>query len=236
MLHTKVIHLDNRNRQSGTATNCNFNLDAPVRAKRIIVESVQIPYTWYPINSTNNTFNVNDSTDGPINVVITPGNYTITTLITALLAGLNGGTAGYTMTQHSSTFKLTLTCVRNFIVEADGTLNTVLGYSTAADTANALSHTAINIPNLQFDDYILVNSNLTVDGSMYQANGEQHGVLLKVPVVSNWGTTLFYSNNDNIVYDVNELISNIHLSLTFRDTTLVDLNGGNWSITLKILY
>jgi len=92
-----TYHVSSSQRQSGTNTNFNINLAEIVnlQAKRgmfqIIFNSVQIPFTFYQLNSTNSLNilsvvikNGNDASSYATTITLTQGNYTPYTLITEL--------------------------------------------------------------------------------------------------------------------------------------------------------
>jgi hypothetical protein len=92
-----TYHVSSSQRQSGTNTNFNINLAEIVnlQAKRgmfqIIFNSVQIPFTFYQLNSTNSLNilsvfikNGNDASGYTTTITLTQGNYTPYTLITEL--------------------------------------------------------------------------------------------------------------------------------------------------------
>ena len=77
------------------------------------VLEVQIPFTWYTINTYNNTFTLDDGV-GSAKVTITPGNYDSSQMITELQNDLHtasvaaGGSYTYTVTYSSITQKFTI--------------------------------------------------------------------------------------------------------------------------------
>lgn len=92
-----TYHVSSTQRQSGTNTNFNINLAEIVnlQAKRgmfqIIFNSVQIPFTFYQLNTTNSLNilsvvikNGNDASSYATTITLTQGNYTPYTLITEL--------------------------------------------------------------------------------------------------------------------------------------------------------
>lgn len=74
---------------------------------------VQIPFTYYVFNSKNNTFTLTESDGGGARTVTIPvGNYTSSTLPSALATALNSASANshtYTVAYSTSTYKLTIT-------------------------------------------------------------------------------------------------------------------------------
>jgi hypothetical protein len=78
----------------------------------IKVLEVQIPFSYYVYNTSNNTFTLTESAGGPAEkVTITPGNYSSTTMIAELETDLNAASYNgfnYTVTYNESTQKFTI--------------------------------------------------------------------------------------------------------------------------------
>ena len=84
----------------------------------IKIVEVQIPFTWYTVNSNNNRFFFNDSVQSGATLTIPVGNYTGPSMATAVAALLtaSSGAFTYTGTYDATTGKITFT---------DGTTSTV---------------------------------------------------------------------------------------------------------------
>lgn len=61
--------------------------------------SAEIPFTYYIVNSTNNTFTISNLTPTTVTITIPPGNYTAATLATAIALAITGSALdGHTYT------------------------------------------------------------------------------------------------------------------------------------------
>src|SRR5687767_12512127 len=73
------IHINSNDRTSGTNENFSTNLFLPINnIKNIKIKSIEIPLTYYIVNSSNNT--INFTLGGSNNAILIPGNYTASQL------------------------------------------------------------------------------------------------------------------------------------------------------------
>lgn len=136
--------------------------------------SAIIPFTYYTVNSNNNTFLLTDSVVTNATVTIPVGNYNATTFITAIQAALlvASPTLVYTATYNGTTGKLTFTNnaggVTTFTFTFgsstdNGTTNPrlLMGFNAGANTSTtAQSLTAPSTAMIQGDNYIYINCGL----------------------------------------------------------------------------
>jgi len=181
--HQPIKYIFNSaNRYTGTNAKPTFVLPRTVADRNtFLVKSIEIPFNFYNINSTNNVIEWISNTPTSTTSTITAGNYTITELLTEIGSVMtadtdDGGT--YTSTKNSKTSKITIAGdAGNFEInwntnDITKKLATMLGYhdvdSGAAtqpftqytDSTGASTYTG---PNSYFVGvrYLNVHSNLT---------------------------------------------------------------------------
>src|SRR5260221_1687540 len=105
----KLLTINSINRRNGTSTNFYIQINKPIKFNHISLESAQIPVTFYNINSSNNSFNINEGA-GDTLITINPGSYNISDLVTQLSIKINSAGLGgaYTITYNGSTFKISI--------------------------------------------------------------------------------------------------------------------------------
>jgi len=143
-----------------------FNIVTPItRIAAFKVLEVQIPFSWYTINTTNQNFTV--TTTNPVQTAVTVtipvGNYTSATLITALTTALAAATV--TVTFSSLTGKFTFAPAAGTISFTFGTATDngstnprfILGFDGGAASASA-SLVAPNIAAITGPNYLYINS------------------------------------------------------------------------------
>jgi hypothetical protein len=195
----------------------------------IKIVEVQIPFTWYVINSNNNTFLFTDSLTFNAIITIPVGNYTGASLATTLGTLLTAATATaftYTVTYSSVTGKFTFqdsnsSGVANLWIMTFGPPGSsdyrsprlILGFNegnvsssrvgTGPDTIVAPNVALVTGPN-----YVYVNSqkvgqlcNLYLPrGAVNLGNGNAGPQMAKVPVNCQPGGVIFWQDPDNTKY------------------------------------
>jgi len=227
-----------------------------VVAMKII--SAEIPFSYYIVNSKNNTFLLEEfgPNAGPFTITITPGNYTSSQMITELQTKLTGGAGTYTVTYSTSTNKFTITAagVTTFTLTfgtADETTNTdlhwYLGMVAGGNASTGLVLESPNAINLSGPNYLYVNSvsygqmtnNLLVEGSKNLGNGNRGPQIAKIPINVGPGEIIFYDDPDpeywfNIGFLESLQKMDFYLTLgNFAD--VIDLNGLSFSLKFGVL-
>ena len=240
----------------------NFQIPNPqqntIAAVKVLEAS--IPFSYYVINSGNNTFLLTDTVVTNATVTIPVGNYTSTTWIAALDAALlaASGTRTWTTTYSTLTGKTTTTStVANTFTLTfgaagnNGVTNPRLwiGFNAGANTSGTNVLTSPNALSITGPQYLYVNSSsmgglvecLLPATSVAQSNGGYGPQISRIPVNVNPGGTIQWQDPDPLKwFDVeNALVfTNIDLYLTMGNspTKPLDLNGLPFSIKLGVLY
>lgn len=201
----------------------------------IKILEVQIPFSWYIVNSTNNTFVLVETTGGNTNVVIPVGNYSSGTLTTALQTALRSASANsvlYVVSFSSTTGKFSVvngvgtSSVFSFVFQSsvigDNSTSPIefLGFNSGTVSSvfgggnNTLN--APNVANITGPNYLYVNStklgNLT---DMYlpqtsdnMTNGNSGPEMAKVPIgVQPGGTIVWIDPSPTMFFDLENLSS-----------------------------
>ena len=177
-------------------------------------------------------FSETDSSSTIRSVTIPTGNYTITTLLTAIKSGLDtAGTAVYTCTVSTLTNLITIVGTKNFkLLDCNNNIYYEIGYS--ASTAFAASQVASSIYDLSgLKNITLVSSSFGQRNSILV--GSNYTVIGTIPVSTPFlGVISFVASPIFVDCQVNELNSASFMLLDERMRVLTVNN--DWSLSLYI--
>ncbi len=236
--------INSKNRLSPlTDTSSDFNVSlnySLLRITEIEIERVEIPFSFYAINSNNNVLTFNA---GANSITITPGNYTTSSLIPELTTKLSAAFAGQSpaVTFSSTTYKLTISKSSAFIVDsyADVPASTAsysLGFHVS--TSSATSVTGDSAINIAGPNYILISSDYFTSGIQHKtmfSNTSYQSVFWSVPVNCAPGDIIIENTSIPIRLNSKFTISstdNIDFRLYDDQNNLLDLNGLDWAMQL----
>lgn len=197
------------------------------------LQNAVIPYSFYSINTSNNTLIIT-SGDDSYTAVVEPGNYNINQMIIALKAQLGGN---FDLVYNSITNKLTITnSVAEFVVQYDGsTLNHALGFSDSSITVSvsrsATGTTCVNLNQIRA-------INIDIDMPTYNINVAQklnQNILATIPVITQPYGMINYTNPNN--FRINMFcckLEMIRVKLLDNLNNLINMNGVNYQMTLQI--
>jgi len=242
----------------------NFQIPNPQQntIAAIKVLEVSIPFSYYVINSGNNTFLLTDTIVTDATVTIPVGNYTSTTWIAALDAALlvASNTKTWTTTYSSLTGKTTTTSTvaNTFTFTFPNTATTKfgvtdprlwIGFNAGANASVSNVMTSPNVLSITGPQYLYVNSSsigglvecLLPSTSVAQSNGGYGPQIARIPVNVNPGGTIQWQDPDPLKwFDLeNALVfTNIDIYLTMGNSSTkpLALNGLPFSIKLGVLY
>ena len=132
----------------------NFNLNQKIQLPNNVIgyvslQELTIANTNYNINTYNNTLVLVDYANNTQTFTITPGNYTVTTFLTALNAALANGANNFlsiTVTYSSITNKFTFPCPHTGVLglAASSTMNNCVGFpnGTVANSFTTQTNTS----------------------------------------------------------------------------------------------
>lgn len=203
----------------------------------VSVQTAQIPGTFYNVDDINNLLVYNINGGANINLVIPQSNYNVNTLKTYLQSVM----AGFTITFNSQSNKYTFTHATNvFSFKSTSTCFEYLGFPDGQTyNSSGLSLTSAIVVNFFTIRNVLVEvSNLMTINKTSDPANSNGSILCSIPVNTSQGSILSYSNIFNLsdrVASVNNFAV-LHVRLLDQDLDLLDLNGGNWSLTLQLSF
>ena len=197
------------------------------------VVSCLIPYSFYNINSSNNTLFYSVGGGDSNRLTIPIGNYNVNSLLSVLKTNIS---SAFTITYDNIKNKFTFTHTTNdFMFMSSSTCLQILGFNNNITIlSTSLSLTSINCVNVYSIRSIQVNSNLIT----YNINKVQKNnfcILCSVPITCTPFSLIEYINRTNFKTNLFlNKISNIKIKLTDDNGNLIDLNGCHYSLTLQL--
>jgi hypothetical protein len=233
------IHLNSKYADkyvNNSVSDCEFNLPMiEIPAQHYIYISVQnatIPYTWYNIDSTNNTliYHVNGVYYA---LQITQGNYNANQLASFLAKNMSGN---FTVSYDIITNKFTFTNPNNFVINSTSTCLGILGFpqDELYSTSILKSLTSYTMVNLLNKSAIYIQSNL-LTGNINNNSKAEGTILTSIPINCPPYSLITYNNFNGFksnLYSNN--ISFIKIKIVDENHTLMNLNGCYWNITLQL--
>lgn len=197
------------------------------------VESLVLPFSYKMINSSNNTLVISGMV-----YIVPPGNYNITTLLSALNKLQISGPHIH-FTYNSDTNRLAIDTIPPGIIitiDAGTTCERVLGCKIRATPYDDFEPFP-GIVNLATNTSVLVQiANLTTRNFDNQ-NGANN-IISKIPISVQPNQVLNYFNNQPFYSIINDkAIQMLHIKLLTDDHKPLILDGNpDWAITLRIDY
>lgn len=199
--------IDSRDRTSSSSgfTDAVFDIkNVPsVTYRKARLVSFAIPNLLYSIHSDNNKIAfTRSSTDYA--ATITPGNYTITQLSSAIATAMNLQDANsYTATYDANTQKMTISGSSSFVLDfsLDGTMWRELGFENST-SSSATSHTGTNYVNLSPENYVYIQID-EIGTKVLTTRETNYGATFYVPLDVSKGSLVFQSEgNMNQIVDI----------------------------------
>lgn len=240
-----------------TPTNFTYQFNRSFsRITEILIQSIQFPFTFYAINSSNNQLRINRGATHT--VVIPPGNYTATSMIAMLNVALNNATdpsTGYpyngftgetfALSYSSTSMKFTLTNGNPFTVYSAGTdpLSTMakgLGFQADSGT-NVLSAVSDSVANLAGPQYLRIESEFLSAPTQHKplyADNSYSTTLFILPVNAGFGSFVSTDIQIPIRLTYKFAVANtdiIDFTVVDENGNLLDLNGNDWSMYIVLV-
>ena len=197
------------------------------------VNSAVIPGSFYNVNSNNNRIRIGSTT-----YTITPGNYNITELITAINAQTNTAVL-VSVAYNSITNKTTITNnggTSQVITLSLSPLLWVLGFArTSTITLTTLtSSTSPNCVNLLTIPRLFIRSS-AIDAGNYSDETESQDVLAVIPNTACINGVIHYTNFNGIKHLVEtQNLSNFDIFISDDERNEIDFNGVPVFFTISI--
>lgn len=235
------FYIQSVNRLNGTATNFFVNNQNFGNSSSMELQLVQIPYTFYPLDSFHNilVFQINGS-GIDLTVTMTPGAYTSASFassLASLMQAATGNTQTYSVSISATTGLLTITqnsgvfILRNSV----STINPIAGLSSI-DSASSITQTSTNIVNLGGTDWIdIISSELTkYDTRSFDTGSSGASRVARIPIKDyQWGSTIQYRPKFHMMNHRPYEQGNIDVALYDMYGNLINLNGREWFMKFK---
>lgn len=216
------------------------------RITDVIIESVQIPYTFYSFNSSNNILRVNGSS-----ITITAGNYTTSSLSAELKTKIDALITPDTCTVVFSFNTLKFTIDSSIAIQIGSPTSTVLAADSLSTAAIALgfretspsdtSVTSDSVVKINGPNYLSLCSSLLtkpIYNKTVYANNTYNNVLLTFPVNTSPGGIIILEPNIPVKYSYKyEIKTSDIIDFQIKDDlgNILDFNGVDISIQLVFI-
>ena len=222
-------------------SDCDFNTNLIQIDDRysihLSVINASIPYSFYNINSTNNTLFYQELTSPTVTnttVYINYGNYSAYQLATYLSNNLPNTVVSYDSIINKFTFNNTVNDFK--ILTQFTTCQNLIGLSTndIYNTSIGKNLTLFKQINLAKNQMIKIATNYN-SGSISNLNDNDMKVLSSFPVSSSPYSLITYTNNDKYKIDLNNnTFNSINIKLLNQDELPLELNQQFFSLTLQL--
>lgn len=246
-----------------TITNFTVNLNRMTETDsivRAVCKSVSFDNNAYNIYTTgafkNNVFNWDVDDSGAITVeshTITEGGYysaqqLIDILQPLIEASLQVVAPGVTLLMeiglYSKKIEYTLSGVGVELILGGttgiGGLNEALGNNVDSGNIGTTKYISDSLPQLAGLQNSYIHSTTLAEGNLVDGDVEIHDVIAEVPVNVPFSSRVYYESQDDeldsINYDSLRNFDSINISLRDINNNIIELNGGNLIIVLKIYY
>lgn len=244
-----VINSSRRlNSSTFTETSSNFTYsfnDSISRINQLIFTSVQVPYTFFIWNSTNNVLTFNN---GAVIATITPGSYSMSALLNILQTNINTafGDSTTTVTYNISTFKITISRGTSFIIDSVNTIpastaSKSLGFTSS--TVNGITATGQSAANISGPNYILIESTYLAKAILNKtiyADNTYRDVILVLPINVSYGDIITLNGKIPITVSYSYKLSilstdKIDIKITDENHNVIDLNGADATFHINFI-
>lgn len=257
LLRISNIHSVNEN---DTITDFTVNLNRMTETNNIIravVKSVSFPNNAYNIYTSgpqkNNVFNFDIAGVGSYSVTIQEeGFYSTQQLIDIIKPQIQASldvidpTNILTMVigDYSKKIEYSLSKLTASLdipgLGGDGGLNSVLGNTSDFVVNGSSVTTSQEVPDLYGLTNVYLHSTTLAEGNLADGDVENHDIITEIPVDVIYGQMVNYESRDDELDSVNYLsfrnYDNIKLTLKDLRDNIIQLNGGDFVVVLKIYY
>jgi len=206
---------------------------------KVILESAQIPYTFFNTNNNNNYIDWKENNILKTPIQIQSGNYNILELITEIQKQLNNNTSfsndNYTLSYDQIKNKVTISSLSSQITEflfnsGNNVLKSIskqIGYTNDTDITinNLLSSTSDSFVDLISIHSLFIRSNLSSNNTIESRSLTNSDILCNIPITSNPLEIINYQYYEGMSYNILEgdIINEINISLTDQNGLIIDL-------------
>jgi len=244
VISSKLRTLDSRSTSDFT-----YSIGQSMEVVACAIKSISIPVVQYNVNSNNNKLRVFYG-ESFADIELPVGQYDIKTFSDELESRLStaiNGTVQITQDDLTSKLKITSSVPIRFETNPSvSPLAKVIGLPNYIQGSQSLfpetASTSIDVPNLHdlsgINNYYILSRVLSQNYSGLFSNGVQFPMVINVPVDVAYGQIQHYESDDiqlNIKkYSIPQNIQLIDIKIIDIDGNVVDLNGADIEITLKV--
>ena len=208
-------------------------------SENIMIELTEasIPHSFYPIDSSNNTFNIGEQVFS-----ISGGNYTASELCKKIE---NDPSSEITCTFNENNNKISMTNIETTAVELSkhdtSNLLTLLGFGDS-DTnlptgTEVIAPNSVNLAGPDALYFRITNEHIKIPN--IDPSGNYDNVLAKIPITGGFNEYTFYTNNKHspITLEPKSTIPRtLEIKLEDKTGKNIDFNGLSWSATITIYF
>ncbi len=243
-MNFNYIHVNSKDRLTGSIGSTDFyvNIGQGLYLDRIQLDSVQIPYTYYNVNTSNNTLVVNWNSSNTT-LTITPGNYTLAGLQSALNTAVQTINSNINVSLDNQTWRFTFSFSSaspntGSLILSQSTINRLIGFPSTTNTNSASMLTSTSVALMNDQAFLFICIDGVGDNIISTTNGNKY--TFYIPVDVNGGDVLSYQTqlDQNQILKVNQPIKYLSLHVRLLDNfgNSLNLNESDWSMTLKIYF
>ena len=247
-----TVHIDSRDRDYNLyPTPSDFSIELPETLKNIssaVLVSAELPLSYYVFSAARGNTSLKVSLDGVAKTVtISDGNYSTPLMAAALKAALDAAFSPTTfaVTFDAVTLKCTISATGAVAVDTTGAVKRTewglayyLGFPRGAVTSGTNGVTGTYVTFMNPENYLLIDVeelNGISQSALYSAGGSGRKSFAKVPLNGDSYQYNYYDKTLTYV-DIRPQITKLdklRVSIRFHDGSVVDLNGGEWSMSLE---
>ena len=217
-----------------------------------VLISAEMPSTYYVFSAAKANTSLVVTADGTTQTITVPdGNYTFTTLASALDSALESAFPGITFVVafNEATARCSITASpSNTVLAVDCTAATrptgwglgyYLGFAKGVVTSGTGTVTGTSVANTNPETYMLVDIdelNAVSQAAIYSEGSTMGKVFAKVPICNSSFQYSFYDKTliCNEVRPPRARLDRLSISIKFHDGTLVDFHGAEHSLTIEL--
>ncbi len=244
MTSIKYFTVSSSNRTSGSHSDFKVTLSHPIeRIKKLFLETIIIPKTWYTIMSGINDNIPFEVATTDFTATLVEGLYSASELATEVQTQMNAAYIPdnlFTCVVSTLTKKFTIahpsaTSILEFATRPTAIVASTLGYNNV-DTADVLSHEGDNIYNLSFSTRLFILSK-NLGSSYFRDPNNDLDLIFVFPVSGGFGDFMTYQNQGGhwfFNFDKYKNSRVIDIQLVFSDgKTVVPLNGQDMTLVFS---
>lgn len=240
--HVKYLLIDSADRSSGTSTDFKVQINPPINGiNKIELFSISMPNTAYNINESNNFIYFTEDID--IAQELFPGNYNINTLLEAIGSRMTTASnveSTYVATYNPTTMKITVTSGGNwkfnFGNQITNSIASILGYANVTPGSLSDHWEAENVVQLHKPlVYFIDIAQLPV--SCKSTNTDFATFAITSTTVGSQIEYFHQNERYPIIETYNhQNVYELSIKVKSRGNRIVDLNGAEWSLQLRLHY